>query len=405
MLNLYIINELGGKTGGGIKTYIRELTVLLKCTDINATVINLKSEKHKIEQEEMHGVNYWHIPEPINKYFRNELYYGNVVYILKSILNIKKNMIFHLNYNHSLTLAEKLKKAFKCKIVTSVHYFNWCFPFLGNVSQFRKAFSTWKTSLDNIESTVGKTCEDEKEYFELVDNIICLSENMQQILIDDYKINSDKITLIFNGLSDINHVLNKSNLRQKYQLEDELVFLFVGKIEKVKGLTYVLQAFRKLLYEHQAPCRLIIAGKGAFDAYLKECEDIWFHINWLGQIDKDKLYELYSIADVGVMPSFHEQCSYAAIEMMMFGLPIVGSTTTGLKEMIVNEETGLHVPVIEHIDKTEIDVEVLAEKMLYLLQNKELRQRMGINARKRYEKLYSSEIMRENMINFYNKLI
>lgn len=60
---------------------------------------------------------------------------------------------------------------------------------------------------------------------------------------------------------------------------------------------------------------------------------------------------------------------YVAIEMMMHGLPIIGSTSTGLYEMIENNITGLHIPVMEYADKTEIDSSLLAEKMLYLLQH------------------------------------
>ena len=151
-------------------------------------------------------------------------------------------------------------------------------------------------------------------------------------------------------------------------------------------------------------CHFIIAGDGEFNDHVKECENIWLHVTWTGLIDKDKLYDLYSIADIGVMPSFHEQCSYVAIEMMMHGLPVIGSTTTGLKEMIIDGETGLHIPVIEYDDRAEIDPDLLAEKMLYLLQHPEERKHMGANARKRYETVYSAEIFRQNMLKFYRSL-
>ena len=52
----------------------------------------------------------------------------------------------------------------------------------------------------------------------------------------------------------------------------------------------------------------------------------------------------------------------------------------------------------------EIDTGLLAEKMLYLLQHPEERKRMGVNARKRYETVYSSEIFRQNMLHFYDSL-
>jgi glycosyltransferase involved in cell wall biosynthesis len=62
-------------------------------------------------------------------------------------------------------------------------------------------------------------------------------------------------------------------------------------------------------------------------------------------------------------------------------------------------------PVIEHKDRADIDMNLFAEKMLYLMQNPPKRKRMGENARKRYEKLYSSEVFHENMLGFYLSLI
>jgi len=49
-------------------------------------------------------------------------------------------------------------------------------------------------------------------------------------------------------------------------------------------------------------------------------------------------------------PMTKAQISYVAIEMMLHSLPITVSTTTGLKEMIVDGETGFHIPVIESVD-------------------------------------------------------
>lgn len=165
-------------------------------------------------------------------------------------------------------------------------------------------------------------------------------------------------------------------------------------------MKYALRAFRIIL-ENYPDCRFLIAGSGDFDKYLLECKDIWMNIIWTGLVEMEKLYELYTIADIGVMPSFHEQCSYVAIEMMMHGLPIIASTSTGLGEMIENNVTGLHIPVIEYTDRAEIDSSLLAKKMLYLLKHPLVTIRMGQNGRKRYFENYSLEIFRENMLKLY----
>ena len=94
----------------------------------------------------------------------------------------------------------------------------------------------------------------------------------------------------------------------------------------------------------------------------------------------------------------------SAIEMMRHGLPITVSTSTGLKEMIVDGEKGFHIPVIESVHKAEIDTNLLAEKIIFLLKHPQEAKRLGENARKRYEENYTSELFRANMLQFYNNI-
>ena len=129
---------------------------------------------------------------------------------------------------------------------------------------------------------------------------------------------------------------------------------------------------------------------------------MWIHLK---ELLIAKLYLLYTIADIGVMPSLSEQCNYVAIEMMMHGLPMIMSAAPGLAEMTEDEVSSLQVPVVAYPDKVEIDTDLLAEKMLYLLQHPDERKRMGANARKRYETVYSAEIFRQNMLDFYRSIL
>lgn len=73
----------------------------------------------------------------------------------------------------------------------------------------------------------------------------------------------------------------------------------------------------------------------------------WSKIIFSGRLPKELIYKFYQIADVGILPSFAEQCSYVAIEMMMHGLPIVGTDSTGLSEMIIDGENGYKVNLNE----------------------------------------------------------
>ncbi len=406
-MKLYVINECCRGSVYGIGTYVRELTTILKSNHIDVYVINLNSEKTQIGYEEIENIHYIHIPAPLQWSIENseqwDCYHRNVVFWLKLHIEDKKNLIFHLNNNKKSVFAMELKKAFDCKVILTIHYFDWCFNLFGNYTRFKKVMEN-DLHDDEIEKLKNIFLK-EKETFLNVDHIICLSNNTKQDLLDNFKIHPEKITTIYNGLKDAYSINKKNIVRDKYYIEHNIpIFLFVGRIDEIKGLKYAIQAFRIAL-EYNPNSLFFIVGDGNFDIYMKDCKDIWTNIVWTGLIDKIRLYELYAMADIGIMPSFHEQCSYVAIEMMMHGLPIIGSTSTGLCEMIENNVTGLHIPVIEYIDRAEIDSLLLAEKMLYLLQHPIEAKQMGQNGRIRYLNNYSSDIFRENMLKMYESCL
>lgn len=393
----------------GIGTYIKELIESIGNDVIYLTVIHLHDEP-VIKMEETDGIRYWHIPDTIETvpYLNYEAhykqYYRNIIYLIQLYMPVAERLVFHINYAQDKSLAEILKKTFDCKLVFTIHCLSWSFSLSGNITQFRQILTTQGTSLDDsFKKSITEAYQKEKNFFEKMDRIICLSDNTQKIIQDDYQIKPDKLTVLYNGLTDNKPIAKKTILRQKYHIPDIPVILFAGRLDNIKGLAYVLRAF-KIVLNTQPHCHMIIAGNGTFDTYMKECEDIWMHVTWTGLIDKNKLYDLYFVADIGIMPSLHEQCSYVAIEMMMHGVPLIASTSTGLCEMVEDGVTGLHIPVVEHPDKVEIDSDLLAEKMLYLLQNPEETKKMGKNARKRYEEKYSSKIFRKNMLEFYRSL-
>ena len=411
-MNLYIFEEPDSSIVYGIGTYIRELIAALKDSDMNICVVHLGSNEpdDKIGKTgKMGDIHHLYISPPIQRNSslelkrQRELYYRNVVFLLRLYIKDTGNFVFHLNYHTSGKLAEELKKNFNCRIVVTVNYLKWCLKLMGNVTHFRKILASEVSQFDDVVTIIKESYQLEKTLFDAADQIICLSENTQQILQYDYQIMPNKTTVINNGLIESNSISDKLTLRQKYHIPDDPVFLFAGRLDNAKGLTCALRAFKNVL-KTQVNCHFIIAGNGDFEIYLKECEDIWTHITWTGLINRDKLYDLYSLTDIGIMPSLSEQCNYVAIEMMMHGLPMVTSAASGLAEMTEDGISSLQVPVTEYPDKVEIDTDLLAEKMLCLLQNPDERKRLGINARKRYKEAYSMDVFRKNMLDFYHSL-
>ena len=411
MINLYVFNKSGKSAIYGIGTYIRELTNALKGNDINICIIHLCSEKSDMLIEEENGIRHWYIPAPIiNSYIFSmnyehfdNLYYKNIVYILRLYIKDVEKIVFQIN--HIIAgFSEELKKAFDCTIVDVIHYSNWMSALNGILSRLHSIKSMDSDCRNDSEKAVISTFEKEVNIYRNSDHVICLSQYMYEIMCNEYNINPSQITVIPNGLIDERRNRNKNILRAKWKLNiDERIILFVGRLDEVKGLIYLIRAFRKVL-EILPECRLIVAGNGNFDPFMQESKDICTRVTYTGLLDKKNLYELYHIADIGVMPSIHETFGYVAVEMMMHNLPIVATATSGLNE-VIDEHSGLKVQVIEYNDRVEIDHFLLAEKIFYLLQHPEERKKMGKNARKRYKKMYDSKVMRENMIRLYTSLL
>lgn len=407
-MNLFIFNENRRGTVFGIGTYIRELTLALKDSDIHISVVNLLSDQPQIHIEEKDGILYWHIPEPVSEYWsvdnkeQRMLYFSNLVYLLQLQIKDQTDLVFHLNYHRNNTFADRLRETFDCKIVSVAHFSDWGFSVFDNPQHLRNILNEEK--LDSFSANVKSLFEDEKEDYMKVDHLIVLSDYMREIICRDYNFTPQKVSVIPNGLSDVADTLtNPILLRKKWHIGlEEKIILFAGRVDEIKGINFLIKAFHKVMEVH-SNSRLVIAGNGNYNKIFQETKSICTKVIFTGLLEKKDLYEMYRIADVGVVPSLFEPFGYVPVEMMMHELPIVATATSGLNE-VVDESCGLKVPLIVSPDNVEIDTSLLAQKIIYLLQNPKEAKRLGKNGRKRYLEKYSSEVFGKNMIAFYKSL-
>lgn len=78
-----------------------------------------------------------------------------------------------------------------------------------------------------------------------------------------------------------------------------------ARLDEVKGIAILVRAFRMLL-ERYPNSRLIIAGEGDYQMLFSQAFKDWSKVTFTGYIDQKTLYDFYSIADMGVVPSLHE---------------------------------------------------------------------------------------------------
>ena len=96
-----------------------------------------------------------------------------------------------------------------------------------------------------------------------------------------------------------------------------------------------------------------IVGDGDYKDCFEEANPIFSQVTFTGFLDRASLLELYRVADVGVVPSLFEPFGYVPVEMMMHGLPVVATATSGLDE-VVDDSCGLKVPLAVSADRVEI---------------------------------------------------
>lgn len=166
----------------------------------------------------------------------------------------------------------------------------------------------------------------------------------------------------------------------------------------------MIKAFKQTV-EQGPNIRLVVIGEGDVASYLECAFPLNSKVSFMGFVPKDKVYQLYSIADIGIVPSIHEEFGYVAVEMMMFGLPIIASDTTGLKKIVQHGVNGLSVTLDISENRISNTISDLSRKLLRLLKDEKLRKTIRKNARISFLKKYDMNVFNRNMIGFYNRLI
>jgi glycosyltransferase involved in cell wall biosynthesis len=210
------------------------------------------------------------------------------------------------------------------------------------------------------------------------DAVLALTEDMKREM---QKIYDRDIFVIPNGINlERFKNLSKGDIRSK----GEKTILFVGTLRPVKGLTYLIEAM-KITRDKNKDIQLMLVGSGEERVHLevlikklklKKC------VNFIGKVPNEEVPEYMFASDVFVLPSLSEGFPNVVLEAMASGLPIVATNVGGLSEIIKDGENGF---VVEPKSPKQI-----AEMVLMLLEDDELRERISKNNKKRV-KDYSLE--------------
>jgi glycosyltransferase involved in cell wall biosynthesis len=193
-------------------------------------------------------------------------------------------------------------------------------------------------------------------------------------------------------------------------LPETFTVLFVGRLEKRKGILDLFQAIPSVLA--QVPnVRFIIAGSdnSINDRFLERTgmnypnyfaanqPELGARVHFTGFVSEERLHELYRASDLFVAPSIYESFGLIYLEAMNYAKPVIGCRSGGVPEVIDDGLTGL---LVDPQDPT-----ALAEAIISLLQRPDRLREMGIAARKRLLEEFTHVQMARRFARAYRKVI
>jgi len=397
MKNVFIIDDYASSQTNGIGTYIKELMFCLKvmkmnichiacCYDSEVFMIKMNDE---IKQMQFPAIPYFFVTHYtiIDKFLR--------LYIKDTVENV-----FLFSHTPCDFLVKKVKSSFPLsKLIFVIHDMVWTESMFGDKLKIKKYSASENNALFEKEyPKMFLRFKEEKRMYETVNRIVALTPETVELLQSAYNSNSQKISLIPNSLRDTYSSISgkeKVHLKKNYFIPlNEKIIVFVGRVSNAKGIYQVINSLKKTIKTYPN-FRLVILGTILeVKKIMEHAGEIASKITFTGQIPKERLYEWYQIADIGVLASYSEQCNFTGIEMMMHGLPVVASDGFGVGEMF---KDGVNAKIARIGDRNHLEEfeNNLSEAFLELLQSPDLCKKLGENGRRIYESQYHINNMKE----------
>lgn len=179
--------------------------------------------------------------------------------------------------------------------------------------------------------------------------------------------------------------------------DSDTICIYVGRLTTDKGLLYMADAMVKLL-SYSNSLKFIIVGGGPLEVELKKTFSGINYINnvfFLGQ--RNDIHNLLECSDIFIFPTLHENLSNALLEACVAGLGIVATDIGGNPEVIRDKIDGLLVPIAND--------EALTEKIAELIDNADLRRKLGISAKTRANEEFNQDKVWEQISALYDQLL
>lgn len=273
---------------------------------------------------------------------------------------------------------------------------------LGRLSGFnKKLLNVWGSDVYDFpnESKVKKRIIEKnlKNYTAIASTSYCMAEETKK-----YLENKSKEIFITPFGVDTEKFKNL-NIEKK---ENEITIGIVKTLTEKYGIEYLIKAIKELEnildIENYKKIRLLIYGKGELKNKLEDLTkelQIEDKVIFKGYISNEDVPKALNEMDIFVVPSIlnSESFGVVAVEAMACEVPVIVSDVDGLKEVVVNNETGFVVPKRSSKE--------IANKIKILIENSDTVKKFKKNARERVLKLYDWNKNVDNMIKIYEELL
>lgn len=356
----------------GVEMQIKKLTKYLSLRgDVEPHVITFGDENEEIKKGDLNI----HVIKKIIKRLPSSLLIFQVLFLKRKIIEINPDIVHSLGSHMPYSTVAALVRN---KYPTLLTVYG-----IGSIEiEFKKGIDFIFSRLIALPHT--------KYVLSKVPNIIAVSLHVKNLIND---VTKSRIYVIPNGIDfeDIRNVQPHKSTEYPY-------ILYIGGLYKIKGIDILLNAVPKIREKISNP-HIYIAGSGPEEGNLKKLVkelNIEESVKFLGFISEEDKFKFYLSSKIAVVPSRWDSLPTTLLEAMACGRSIIASNVGGILEVIEDGENGL---LFESGN-----VEDLADKIIMLLKDEELREEMG-KAAKEKAKSYDWKKIAERTVEIYKEVI
>jgi 1,4-alpha-glucan branching enzyme len=260
------------------------------------------------------------------------------------------------------------------------------------------SFQTPRTMLSHL--LMGYLSKIEMESARNATLIVTVSRYSFNKITQLYNIEKTRIRIVPNGVDPKKFKPTSSleKIKHKIGVNNKPCVLFVGNLVPRKGLNFLVEAAKYVIKEN-GEVKFIVAGEGPLKNNL-----IWYaktqrvlgNFIFLGNVSENMLPALYNCAEIVVLPSIQEGQGITLLEAQATAKPVIAFNVGGVSEIVQDKKTGFLIKP---------DSYELAEAILNLLSDRNLREKMGKSGRNFVRHNYSWNLCAKKMLQVYHEAL